>query len=271
MAKKIKLPVLMYHEVTGDIELRGTSFQMTPSYFMSQERFERQLGIFTERGYESIVFEDVPNISGNGKYVMITFDDGWAGNFRYALPILREYGFKAIFFVTVGLIGSKGYMKWDEVAQLAAEGMSVQSHGMTHRPLQSLDQGEIYDELLKSKLYIEGKLNSNVAAFSFPHGSFDKKIVKCAYDVGYNALCTSEMKRNFASDFLKKNLLGRITMTRELPDEKFIRLVEYNSWEVAKAFIKKKAKNGVKRMMGIENYRRMYRRYFKIIEPSSVD
>jgi peptidoglycan/xylan/chitin deacetylase (PgdA/CDA1 family) len=44
--------------------------------------------------------------------VLITFDDGYRNNYRYALPVLRRFGVGAIFFLTSGFVGQRANRLW---------------------------------------------------------------------------------------------------------------------------------------------------------------
>lgn len=47
--------------------------------------------------------------------VLITFDDGYWNNLAMAAPILREYGFPAVFFLSTGYIGTSGPFWFDDL------------------------------------------------------------------------------------------------------------------------------------------------------------
>ncbi|MEA2699250.1 MAG: hypothetical protein QOI66_3521 [Myxococcales bacterium] len=51
-----------------------------------------------------------------GRFVQITFDDGYRDNFTTALPVLRRHGVKATFFVTTSFLDGRGASWWDEIA-----------------------------------------------------------------------------------------------------------------------------------------------------------
>ena len=49
-------------------------------------------------------------------------------------------------------------MTWSNLKEMISEGMSVQSHGFSHRPLASLSKEEIYEDLKRSKTELEENL-----------------------------------------------------------------------------------------------------------------
>jgi len=50
--------------------------------------------------------------------VVVTFDDGYADNYEYALPILEKYHIPATIFVSTGYVNSIQEYWWDELARL---------------------------------------------------------------------------------------------------------------------------------------------------------
>ena len=263
-----KVPVLMYHEVLSNIEAKKTAQRMTQAYIMSDDMFEKQIEALTSKGYSSLLFDDVSQVDSDGKYVVLTFDDGLFGNYKYVLPILQKYGFKAIFFITTDLIGTDGYMDWAELLELKKQGMSVQSHAVTHNPLGDMNTDTALWEMSESKKIIEDKVADKVTAISFPHGSYNKEVVKLAQLAGYNIICTSEVKKNYNNSFkLCPTVLGRIAITNTMGVDQLFKLLQFDKVEFLKERVIKGSKNFLKKIIGINNYRKLYRRYFNIKEP----
>lgn len=120
--------ILTYH----DIGNRDSPYTVTP------EAFEAQMQILHRAGWKTIRSDDllgwlrgepVPPHS-----VLITFDDGAKGVWRYADPILRRYDQNAISFVITGFVGTRApyYMTWQELTRMQQSGRwELQAH--THR------------------------------------------------------------------------------------------------------------------------------------------
>jgi peptidoglycan/xylan/chitin deacetylase (PgdA/CDA1 family) len=60
--------------------------------------------------------------SGRGRFAMITFDDGYADNYRVAFPILGSLGVTATFMLATGFLDRPRLPWWDEVAWMARAG-----------------------------------------------------------------------------------------------------------------------------------------------------
>jgi len=259
-----KVPVLMYHEVLPTLLERDQRF-MTPLYVITNALFEEHIKTLAEHGYRSVLPEEVPGIGADGKYVVITFDDGLAGNYRHALPILKKYGFKATFFVAVGSVATDRFMNWAELQELVDNGMSVQSHTVSHAPLETLGDDAIRRELHESKQEIERRLNTTVSALSFPHGSYDRRVVEIAGEVGYRYLFSSDVARTYRNSFVEHPaILGRLAVTYKVGAQQLNSWVEYNNAELLLAHWSKRAKSRLRKIIGVKNYSRLYRLFFNI-------
>jgi len=51
-----------------------------------------------------------------GKYLVITFDDGYKDNYTQAFPVLKTHNVPACFFIATSLIGNKKLPWWDRIA-----------------------------------------------------------------------------------------------------------------------------------------------------------
>jgi peptidoglycan/xylan/chitin deacetylase (PgdA/CDA1 family) len=79
--------------------------------------FEEQLR-FLKKEYDVIgpdELETAVNV-GRGRYVLLTFDDGYSDNFDEAFPILKRHGVPATFFVTTAFLDNRQIAWWDEIA-----------------------------------------------------------------------------------------------------------------------------------------------------------
>lgn len=263
--KSDRISVLMYHEISAHGRQGSTPHHLTPAYDLPVSTFEAHMGALAEAGFRSATFAQLDGIDPRAKNVVITFDDGLEGNYEHALPVLQRFGFRAVFFVTAGWVGKTHYMSWEELRALCADGMEVQSHTVNHRPLQTLSPEEIRRELADSKERLERELGVPVTALSFPHGSFNDTVLRIASEVGYRTLCTSDASCNPLSVFADTPvLLGRIAVTSKFDAARLRRCAECDALEMWRQRMIKKSKNLAKRIIGVENYRSLYRKYFNI-------
>ncbi|MBI1348119.1 polysaccharide deacetylase family protein [bacterium] len=81
------------------------------------ESFEEQVRYVTKH-YDVIGLEDLDLALRNprGRFVVITFDDGYLDNYTEAFPILKSYHAKGAFFITTGFLDVPSIPWWDEIA-----------------------------------------------------------------------------------------------------------------------------------------------------------
>jgi peptidoglycan/xylan/chitin deacetylase (PgdA/CDA1 family) len=184
--------VLMYHGITSEPsqvpEDRETGAGL---YDVSLENFKAQMSCLKDKGHVSVLFEDFKTINGP-KGVVISFDDGELNNFRNAFPVLKDFGWKAYFFVIVKRIGKKGYMDWKELKELRKAGMVIGSHGLSHEILTNLLDSQMEEELRASKKNLEINLGEPIEAISIPRGFCNDRIIDTAYRLGYKIVLISE-------------------------------------------------------------------------------
>ncbi|MBF0481106.1 MAG: polysaccharide deacetylase family protein [Desulfovibrionaceae bacterium] len=71
--------------------------------------------------------------------VSLTFDDGLAGAYNSAYPVLKKYGAPGVSGIITGRIdpANDDYMSWEQIRELSAAGWEIVSHSVNHaRPIQ---------------------------------------------------------------------------------------------------------------------------------------
>ncbi len=119
MEKEIKIPIFMYHEI-DDISRQNTNKRkLQYSYVTDIKQFKKQMKYLKERGFETLSIDDLKNLLKKNnksfsykekKYIVLTFDDGFLGNYVNAFPILKEFNFTGNFFLITGRIDKKEMM-----------------------------------------------------------------------------------------------------------------------------------------------------------------
>ncbi len=107
---------LIYHEVMPQAyidNLRGSR-----SMFVSSENFRSQMELLKQEGcYVMRIEEATDALMGlqpiPARAVCICFDDGYKSNIEYAAPILREYGYPAVIYVTMYALGGDYQPEFD--------------------------------------------------------------------------------------------------------------------------------------------------------------
>lgn len=125
----------------------------------------------------------------DGRYVCITFDDGFKNWIENAVPILVEENVVAAFFVAAGYIGTDlerdrekllsfyedgtrlmEFLNWQDCRDMIAAGMTIGSHSVDHVHLLDLDDAAAETELRQSKELIERETDAPCRHFCCPFG-----------------------------------------------------------------------------------------------------
>lgn len=177
-----KIPILMYHDVSE--ETWGLE-----NLFTKPEEFEKHLKYLKDNGFQTITFEDLDNISDFDKPILLTFDDGYVGNYLYAYPLLKKYNMKATVFIISDAVYSKTCLSIDQLKEMSDSGFwSIQSHTKTHYYMGQAVPGEkLKQELKESKERIQEITGKEVIALAYPNGEYNESIlpyVKQEYKYG---------------------------------------------------------------------------------------
>lgn len=186
-----KIPVLMYHGIIDEPQTEihpGGSF-----YSLTATNFREHLKLIKSFGYNTITFSELSKIKDlPPDPLIITFDDGERNNIEVAIPLLQEFGFKAVFFVSTDTINSEGYLTEENIALMSQAGMEIGSHGKTHQFLSGLHIPELILELRESKSFIEDITDIDVSTLSLPGGRGNDFVLETASSAGYKYVANSK-------------------------------------------------------------------------------
>lgn len=176
-----KLIVIYYHRVLKSEEFSDVKVK---NIVVNIKSFEEQIKFISER-YNAVSEKDIISaVERRGKMpefpIWITFDDGYKDNYTNAFPILKKYSIPATFFVTTGYVNKTAtpevhfdndiFMNWQEIKEVAEEGISIGAHTVSHRILSTLSDREVEKEIIESKNEIEQRLGKSVISFAYPVG-----------------------------------------------------------------------------------------------------
>lgn len=170
-------------------------------------RLEEQLWLLTKRGYQARTFLDTVAASDPGRYLAVTFDDGYRSVFELAFPVLRAAGMPGTVFVPSALMGMEepmawpgvdqwlhtphagelAGMSWDQLGELADAGWEIGSHTRLHARLPELGDDALAEELSVSRQECEMRLGRPCLTIAYPYGSADGRVVAAAEAAGYVA------------------------------------------------------------------------------------
>lgn len=247
--------VLMYHAIETEPFDSGYTKAGDRIYVVSSAAFRRQLEYLSSHGYKTCLPEDYWNIDEHSeKRVIITFDDGHASNFLVALPILREFGYIAQFFITTNYIGTPRFLERSAIKELYEYGMGIGSHGVSHRFLSDLEVKDRNTEFLKSKSILEEIVGERVRSLSAPGGRLDRVCADAALNIGYEFIFGS--KPGLVCRRVSEPVLGRYAIKNNTSLGEFKRIVSRKESELSMKSLKSAFLDTAKWALGNTRYER---------------
>ncbi|WP_427167651.1 polysaccharide deacetylase family protein [Streptomyces sp. C1-1] len=238
------VPILMYHSVATAPNDATRALSVAP------EAFAEQMALIDDLGLTPVDTGDLAAGWRSGRSlpphpVLITFDDGYEGVHRHALPVLAKHGFAATLFVSTGWIrgaydtgGALDTMLgWDQVRELAAAGVEIGGHSHTHPQLDQLDDERLRHELIHCRDIVTDELGAAPVSFAYPYGYSSRRVREAVRETGYaQALAVGNgLARRRQGPYA----LQRVTVRRGTGIEEFERLVEGRS--IARTFARDRA------------------------------
>jgi len=134
------------------------------------------------------------------KVCALTFDDGFAGVYEHAFPILRRYGLPFTVFVVAETLTEAGRaVDWvdtpppypmrtltaEQVLELQDAGVTIGSHSYSHAVLTTLSPEECENDLRRSRELLEEMLGRPVPYLAYPRGLHDAGVREAAARAGF--------------------------------------------------------------------------------------
>jgi peptidoglycan/xylan/chitin deacetylase (PgdA/CDA1 family) len=251
---RIGVTVLMYHAMSGcahepDRPVDGAD----PYYAVTQSHFAEQLAMLAVSGQAPTSVQRLLQ-DGSTRGVALTFDDGHESN-AWAADLLAQRGGAADFFVNPSTVGTRHHLSWTELRSMAAAGMSIQSHGWSHRYLDELHVDQVHEELVRSKATIEDRLGQPVTLFAPPGGRQPRGFARLAQQAGYERVCSSRV------DVWRVNKVTaevpRVAVVDSTTAEQFWRWIVRDDGEFAHQRRRHRLLALAKRVLGNQRYDRL--------------
>src|SRR5688572_9816136 len=184
--------ILLYHRVSEPGHATLDPFTVT------ETAFDEQMGWLAAH-FRVVPVRDLVMAMSRGSVnglAAITFDDGYACTVSRALPVLRRHGLCATVFVDTARLNSGGASLSDAgVRALAAAGVEVGSHTVTHPNLLDVDDATLARELRESRERLAALTDTDIAGFAHPFGRYDDRVTRAVADAGYSYACTTRQHR----------------------------------------------------------------------------
>ncbi|KQW52514.1 hypothetical protein ASC77_24365 [Nocardioides sp. Root1257] len=199
------LTVIGWHRVDGRTEGLSTGV----------DDFRRHLDTLDAWGAQVLPLDVAVDALARGtlpdRAVVLTFDDGYASVVETAWPILRDRGLPATMFVVSGYLTGDLRFGWDELEPhhdrhrlvrsdelraVAADGLDIGSHTVSHPWLPGLDADAVKRELVDSRVALEELLARPVHSLAYPTGGWTPAVRAAAAAAGYRVAITVDRGLN---------------------------------------------------------------------------
>lgn len=183
-----EVTILVYHSFGFANNTKETAMQT--HYRVTPLVFEKQMKYLSDNNYHPIAFNTYAdslknNIELPSKAIVLSFDDGWETQYKYAVPILEKYNFTATFFIVSSYVGGKKYMNWNELEDLVVHNFEIGSHTKTHPMLTKVDSKKLINELTESKKILEKKLKIKITTLAYPNYAQNITVGNATKSAGY--------------------------------------------------------------------------------------
>lgn len=240
---------LMYHELALPNRTTCHREQGYTRYVVSASDFSGQMDRLKRDGWHAKNVSQALQ-SFDGKSVCITFDDGCETDLLSAAPLLKELGFGATSYITVGFLGQPGYLSASQVRSLSALGVEIGCHSQTHPYLPDVDDARLHDETAGAKDRLEQIAGVPVEHFSCPGGRWDRRVVAAVKAARFRSMATSRTEMNFADTDLFA--LARVVVLRDASEEFVVRACSGRG--LFGTQLKEKARESAQRVLGNSTY-----------------
>lgn len=191
---------------------------LPPPLFVTVEQFAAQMAYLRREGYHTLTLQEVRQYYADGapipeRSVLLTFDDCFQSVKAFALPLLRQFGFRAVAFAVTGWLHDEARpfdpdksvcMAADELADMTdVFEFANHTHGMHKRygPAAS-DLLQANDESIAADLNTcnDHPVIGARDVFAYPFGLFDDRNVALLRQSGFKLAFTTESGLNDRDD-----------------------------------------------------------------------
>jgi len=204
------ISILFYHRVSD---------QYPNDWTIDTQLFARQIAWLRAR-FELVSLAEAQARIRSGRNdrptVCITFDDGYADNMQFAIPLLLKHQIPFAYFVSSNHVlggipfphdvaagrplapNTIGHLRY-----LAESGVEIGGHTRRHVDLGKLSGQSLWDEIGGCKLDLEHAISRHVRYFAFPfglHRNMTDEAIHVALDAGYEGVCSAYGGYNLPGD-----------------------------------------------------------------------
>lgn len=201
-AGKVPVFVLFYHRVSD---------QYPNPWTIGCAEFAAHLD-WLQQNFKLVSLEDAQRLIASGcnrqPTLAITFDDGYAENTEFAIPLMVERRIPLTYFVTLGNIRDQRPFEHDlafgralpvnsieTIRAMSQAGIEIGAHTRNHVDLGKVKDPKIlFDEVITAGRELADEISKPVRYFAFPYGqrcNLNRAAFHLLKEEGYQGVCTT--------------------------------------------------------------------------------
>jgi peptidoglycan/xylan/chitin deacetylase (PgdA/CDA1 family) len=184
----VTAPILAYHVINQP----PAQSALPSSLYVPPEQFTAQMQALKAAGWHAVTLDQLEaNWTRGaplspGKPIVITFDNGYASQYKNALPVLKQLGWVGVENLQVnGLSPADGGLSDAQVRGLIGAGWELDAAGLSQADLTVLDAAQLNSEVASARQTLRSRYGVPVNWFSYPSGRYDPTVVASVRQAGY--------------------------------------------------------------------------------------
>lgn len=187
----LRIPILMYH-VVGIRPARAPY----PNLYVAPTLFAAQMAALAHAGYAPLTLQGAWDV-WHGKAeapahpIVLSFDDGYAGVYENAVPVLKARGWPAVLNLQTGRLDIPGGLSDAQIRQMVADGWEIADHTVTHPDLTRVSATRLHAELHDSARVIRLRFGVTPRFFCYPAGRYNATVIAAVRAAGFLGATTT--------------------------------------------------------------------------------
>jgi len=183
-ARDAAVPILLYHAIGA-----APSGAPYPALYVTPSELRAQVAWLAGSGWHPVTMDALLRHWRDGsalprKPVVLSFDDGYPGDWQVALPALHAKDWPGVLNLHIGNLVPA------HVRTLIRAGWEIDAHTFTHPDLTTVDPARLRHEVAGSRTWIQRVFGMPVNVFCYPAGRYDARVVAAVRQAGYVAAVT---------------------------------------------------------------------------------